>query len=195
MRWTVDAADTVRLRLLRLGRGGRSALSERRRGARPQPSDGRYLAGVWRRPDRADGHRRAQPTLAAGDRRHPSGIARWSGASGVSELVVVDTMHDRKRVMAERADAFAVLPGGIGTLDEFFEILTWRQLGLHDKPIFLVDVAGYWRPLRALLAHIVEQRFAMSLIPRLMEIVPNVTALMTALGQAAPGRKTRSDLL
>jgi uncharacterized protein (TIGR00730 family) len=114
---------------------------------------------------------------------------------GVSELVVVETMHDRKRVMAERADAFAVLPGGIGTLDEFFEILTWRQLGLHDKPIFLVDVAGYWQPLRALLAHIVEQRFAMSMIPRLLEIVPNVKALMTAFEQTAPGRKTRSDLL
>ena len=114
---------------------------------------------------------------------------------GVSELVVVETMHDRKRVMAERADTFAVLPGGIGTLDEFFEILTWRQLGLHDKPIFLVDVAGYWQPLRALLAHIVEQRFAMSMIPRLLEIVPNVAALMAAFGQTAPGRKTRSDLL
>jgi uncharacterized protein (TIGR00730 family) len=114
---------------------------------------------------------------------------------GVSELVVVETMHDRKRVMAERADAFAVLPGGIGTLDEFFEILTWRQLGLHDKPIFLVDVAGYWQPLRALLDHVVEQRFAMSMIPRLLEIVPNVTALMTAFAQTAPARKTRSDLL
>jgi uncharacterized protein (TIGR00730 family) len=113
----------------------------------------------------------------------------------VSELVVVDTMHDRKRVMAERADAFAVLPGGIGTLDEAFEMLTWRQLGLHDKPIFLVDVAGYWQPLRALLDHIVEQRFAKSLSPRLVEIVPSVAALMAALGRAAPGRKTRSDLL
>jgi len=113
----------------------------------------------------------------------------------VSELVVVDTMHDRKRVMAERADAFAVLPGGIGTLDEAFEMLTWRQLGLHDKPIFLVDVAGYWQPLRALLDHIVEQRFAKSLVPRLVEIGPNVAALMAALERAAPGRKTRSDLL
>jgi uncharacterized protein (TIGR00730 family) len=112
---------------------------------------------------------------------------------GVSELVVVDTMHDRKRVMAERADAFAVLPGGIGTLDETFEILTWRQLGLHDKPIFLVDIAGYWRPLRALLDHIVAQRFVTSLVPRLVEIVPSVSALMAALRPAAPGRKTRLD--
>jgi uncharacterized protein (TIGR00730 family) len=115
--------------------------------------------------------------------------------SGVSELVVVDTMHDRKRVMAERADAFAVLPGGIGTLDETFEMLTWRQLRLHDKPIFLVDVAGYWQPLRALLDHIVTQRFATSLVPRLCEIVPSVSALMVALGRATPGLKTRSDLV
>ncbi len=114
---------------------------------------------------------------------------------GVSELVVVDTMHDRKRVMAERADAFAVLPGGIGTLDEMFEMLTWRQLGLHDKPIFLIDVAGYWQPLRVLLDHIVEQRFAKSLVPRLVEIVPNVAALMTALRRSASRGKTRSDLL
>jgi uncharacterized protein (TIGR00730 family) len=96
--------------------------------------------------------------------------------------------------MAERADAFAVLPGGIGTLDETFESLTWRQLGLHDKPIFLVDVAGYWRPLAGLLDHIVARGFATPL-PRLVEIVPDVAALMAALEQAAPGRETRSDLL
>ena len=59
--------------------------------------------------------------------------------------------------MAERSDAFAVLPGGIGTLDEMFEIVTWRQLGLHDKPVFLVDIDGYWQPLRALLDHVVAQ--------------------------------------
>jgi len=114
---------------------------------------------------------------------------------GVSELVVVDTMHDRKRVMAERADAFAVLPGGIGTLDEMFEMLTWRQLGLHDKPIFLIDAAAYWQPLRVLLDHIVEQRFAKSLVPRLVEIVPNVAALLKALRRPASRGKTRSDLL
>ena len=114
--------------------------------------------------------------------------------SGVSELVVVDTMHDRKRVMAEGSDAFAVLPGGIGTLDETFEILTWRQLRLHDRPIFLVDIAGYWQPLRALLDHIVARRFAASLVPRLVEIVPTVSALMVALAPPAPGRKTGSDL-
>src|SRR5689334_8377176 len=90
---------------------------------------------------------------------------------GVTELVVVDSMHDRKRVMAERADAFAILPGGIGTLDEMFEILTWRQLGLHDKPIFLIDVAGYWRPLRELLVQLEHHGFVKSLVPRLLRIV------------------------
>ena len=113
----------------------------------------------------------------------------------VGELVVVDTMHERKRIMAERSDAFAVLPGGIGTLDEFFEIMTWRQLGLHNKPIFLVDAAGYWGPLRALLDHIVAQQFAANLVPRLVEIVPDVATLMLRLERAAPGGDTRSDLL
>ena len=113
----------------------------------------------------------------------------------VGELVVVDTMHDRKRVMAERSDAFAVLPGGIGTLDEFFEILTWRQLALHDKPIFLVDVAGYWQPLRTLLDHIVAHNFAADLVPRLLEIVPDVPTLMAALRRTIAASDTRSDLL
>jgi uncharacterized protein (TIGR00730 family) len=114
---------------------------------------------------------------------------------GASELVITASMHDRKRVMAERADAFAVLPGGIGTLDEMFEMLTWRQLGLHDKPIFLVDVAGYWLPLRALLDHIEAQRFAASLVPRLVRVVPDVAALMVALDAAPRGGPTRSELL
>ena len=113
----------------------------------------------------------------------------------VGELVVVETMHERKRIMAERADAFAVLPGGIGTLDEFFEILTWRQLALHDKSIFLVDVAGYWQPLRALLDHIVAHNFAADLAPRLVEIVPDVPALMAALRRTITASDTRSDLL
>ena len=114
---------------------------------------------------------------------------------GVSELVITANMHDRKRVMAERADAFAVLPGGIGTLDEMFEMLTWRQLGLHDKAIFLVDVAGYWLPLRALLDHIEAQHFAASLVPRLMTVVPDIAALMAALDLTPTGGTTRSELL
>lgn len=100
---------------------------------------------------------------------------------GLSELVVVTDMHQRKRVMAERADAFAVLPGGVGTLDETVEILSWRQLGLHEKPIFIVDVAGYWAPLAGLFEHIVNSRFAALLVPALVSFVPDVPALFAAL--------------
>ena len=112
-----------------------------------------------------------------------------------SELVVVASMHERKRLMAERADAFAVLPGGIGTLDEMFEILTWRHLGLHDKPVLVVDVAGYWRKLRDLLDHLVAEGFAAPLVPRLLTIVSSVADLMRALEHAEPGHAPRPDLL
>jgi len=80
--------------------------------------------------------------------------------TGLSELHVVDSMHTRKRMMVERSDAFAVLPGGLGTLDETFEILTWKQLGLHGKPVVLVDVGGYWGPLLRMLDAMIEAGFA-----------------------------------
>src|ERR1700758_3895634 len=100
---------------------------------------------------------------------------------GATELVVVESMHERKRLMAEKADAFAILPGGIGTLDELFEILSWKQLGLHDKPILLVDVGGYWEPVRALLDHIVVKGFARPNTHRLLHVVPSISALIAAL--------------
>lgn len=71
----------------------------------------------------------------------------------VQETLVVPDMHTRKRVMFERADAFVALPGGIGTLEELVEQMTWAQLGQHSKPILLLDIAGFWKPLRVLLAH------------------------------------------
>ena len=104
----------------------------------------------------------------------------------VSELVIVDTLHARKAMMAERADAFAVLPGGIGTLDETFDMLSWKQLGLHDKPIFLVDIEGYWAPLRSLLKHIVDSGFAQARTHGLLRIVPTVAALLTVLVDEPP---------
>ena len=109
---------------------------------------------------------------------------------GLSELVVVGSMHERKRLMAERADAFAVLPGGIGTLDEMFEIVSWKQLGLHDKPTLLVDVGGYWAPLLVLLDHIIDKGFARPQTRALLRVVPNVPALMAALAEepAVPHR-------
>jgi len=107
--------------------------------------------------------------------------------SGVTELVVVESMHVRKRLMAEKADAFAVLPGGIGTLDELFETLSWKQLELHDKPILLVDIGGYWAPLRKLLDHIVVSGFAREQTRGLLHVVPSVSALMTALSEEPVG--------
>jgi uncharacterized protein (TIGR00730 family) len=70
---------------------------------------------------------------------------------GLTRLDVVSSMHERKAVMASLADGFAALPGGLGTLDELFEILTWRQIGLHAKPVALVDVGGFWDPMDSLL--------------------------------------------
>ena len=93
-------------------------------------------------------------------------------------------MHERKRRMFELADAFVVLPGGLGTLDETFEIITWKQLGLHDKPIVLVDVAGYWAPLHR--AHRAYRRSGFA--PRgacgLYRVVPRVEDVLAALAAA-----------
>lgn len=79
--------------------------------------------------------------------------------AGLSKLHVVETMHERKALMAELSDAVVALPGGSGTLDELFELFTWRQLGLHAKPLGLLDVAGYWQPLLRFLEHAVQERF------------------------------------
>ncbi len=78
---------------------------------------------------------------------------------GLTELRVVPTMHERKALMYELSDGFVVLPGGFGTLDELFEILTWAQLGLHAKPITLFNVEGFWEPLTSLLSHFVREGF------------------------------------
>jgi len=102
---------------------------------------------------------------------------------GVSELMVVDTMHERKMLMAEQADAFVVLPGGYGTLDEMFEIITWRQLGLHDKPLVLVDLFGYWAPLAQLLDTIIETGFAQPECRQLYRTVTSVAEILPALAE------------
>ncbi|MBZ0172790.1 MAG: TIGR00730 family Rossman fold protein, partial [Phycisphaerales bacterium] len=72
---------------------------------------------------------------------------------GVTELVVIETMHERKQIMADRAGAFLALPGGVGTLDEIFEAITWNQLAIHDKPIGFLDLNGFYAPLKAYLDH------------------------------------------
>ncbi len=78
---------------------------------------------------------------------------------GAQELLIVPDMHTRKRMMFERADAFVALPGGVGTLEELVEQLTWVQLERHNKPVLIADIAGFWRPLLSLLAHMREQGF------------------------------------
>jgi uncharacterized protein (TIGR00730 family) len=91
----------------------------------------------------------------------PTHLLDWEvGKRDLTRFVVTETMHERKKVMLMNADAVVVMPGGAGSLDEFFEVLTWRQLGLHDKPIVLLDVNGYWGPLAGLLNHVVDHGFA-----------------------------------
>lgn len=103
------------------------------------------------------------------------------GHDGCHELVITDSMHSRKQKMAELADGFAILPGGIGTLDETFEIITWRQLGRHDKPIVLVDVDGYWSPFQALMDHIVDHKYMRSNQEPLFEVVSGVEHVLPTL--------------
>ena len=106
------------------------------------------------------------------------------GHEGVTELHVVQSMHERKRKMFELSDGFVVLPGGLGTLDEAFEIVTWRQLGLHDKPVVLLNSNGYWEALRTLLRGLVSGGFADPSILGLFTVVSRVDQVLPALRQA-----------
>ena len=91
----------------------------------------------------------------------PHGLADKEVAHhGLTELRTVETMHERKAMMADLADAFVALPGGCGTFDELFEVITWAQIGLHAKAIGVLDVEGYFQPLRALVASVVKEGFA-----------------------------------
>ena len=103
------------------------------------------------------------------------------GHNHLSELHVVDTMHTRKLKMSQNADAFVILPGGFGTLDELFEILTWRQLEMHDKPLIIANIKGYWDPLKALVHHVVEHKFARALDEKLLLFVPTVEEIIPLL--------------
>jgi len=90
----------------------------------------------------------------------PGQLVEWEVAhQGLTELIVVESMHQRKQRMFELADGFIALPGGFGTLDEMFEMLTWRQLGLGHKPCAFLDVGGFWQPLMAMLDRMVSERF------------------------------------
>lgn len=101
--------------------------------------------------------------------------------TGLTELHVVDSMHTRKAMMVARSDAFVILPGGLGTLDEAFEIITWRQLKLHDKPVVIADIDGYWQPMRNLLTHIKDTGFGRIDIDNLYEFVGSVEEVLPAI--------------
>lgn len=111
-------------------------------------------------------------------------IRAESGNARVTHLIVTKSMHERKEAMFRRSDAFVILPGGPGTLDEFFEILTWRQLQLHDKPIVLVNLGGYWRPLVHLIDRIIARGYARPGFQRLYGIVDEVADVLPALRRA-----------
>ena len=114
----------------------------------------------------------------------------------LTELHVVDSMHERKQMMVDRSDAFVVLSGGLGTMDEFFEIMTWRQLGLHDKPILILNVDGFWTPLLNLVDHLINSGFARESDRNGLVVVNRVEDVLPALNRA-PARqlKTQSDLI
>ena len=116
-------------------------------------------------------------------------LQREAGHPALTETVVVETMHERKLQMFERSDGFLILPGGIGTLEEFFEVLSWRTLGLHNKPIVIIDLGGYWQPLAALLRGVVEGGFAerthldhVAFVSELKDVLPAIAAMPPSAG-------------
>jgi hypothetical protein len=109
---------------------------------------------------------------------------REYGRLDLSDVRVVATMHERKAVMHELADAFIVLPGGLGTLEEMFETLTWSQLGLQHKPLVVLNIGGYYTPLRSLLSHAVAEGFMSRADQALMGFADTVPEIWPALGLA-----------
>jgi uncharacterized protein (TIGR00730 family) len=118
----------------------------------------------------------------------PEFLVGWEVAhQGIADLAVTGSMHSRKQRMFEAADAFISLPGGLGTLDETIEIITWRQLRLHDKPILLCDVAGSAAPLLAAIEAAIAAGFAMPEARGLFEVLDGVPAVLQRLGQLHRG--------
>ena len=103
------------------------------------------------------------------------------GHQKLSELIITPNMHIRKSQMYEKSDAFAILPGGVGTLDEFFEILTWKHIGLHQKQIFVVNYKNYWDPLKDLLSHILLNGFSNPNLKNFLQFVEDEKALFKEL--------------
>lgn len=134
----------------------------------------------------------ARSALDAGG--HVTGIiphrlaTREIALEGVTELIRVETMRERKALMDERADAFVVLPGGIGTLEELVEIVTLKQLGYHDRAVIVLDAAGYWDPLREQLRRMVDERFAQPTLLDLFTFAADVETAVATLRSYRPPR-------
>lgn len=108
-------------------------------------------------------------------------VDRELAHTGLTELQVVDDLLVRKQIMMDKSDAFVCLPGGIGTLDEFFEVLTWRALACHQKPIGLIDTGGFYQPLLAVLDHMVDQGFFGREARELIHVADSPAALLDLL--------------
>ena len=111
---------------------------------------------------------------------------REIGHTGLTDLRIVETMHERKALMAANADAFIALPGGIGTLEEFFEVWTWGLLGLHEKPYGLYDVAGYYRPLASVIDHMIDQGFLQERFREMVVVADSLEPLFSGLAAFTP---------
>lgn len=103
---------------------------------------------------------------------------------GLTKMYLVDTMHERKQIMYDHADVFVILPGGCGTLDEMFEVITWKQIGIHDKPVIIFNHNGYWDHLIGLLNHMIDTGFAKPETRKYYTVVSTFEDLLIALGAA-----------
>ena len=130
----------------------------------------------------AEGAQRAGGRVVAIIPQHLENLE--AGNRTASEYLVVNSMHARKQLMAERSDAFCALPGGLGTLDETFEIITWRQLKLHDKPVILVNLDGYWDPLLRLVEHQTAEGYLRGGSAGLFRVVERVDQVLEAAASA-----------
>ena len=123
----------------------------------------------------------------------PRHLVQVEATRNVTRHVITETMHERKKVMFMNSDAVAVLPGGAGSLDEFFEVLTWAQLGLHAKPILLLNVEGFWDPLLGLLDHVIAQGFAAPSLRGLVTPTASADALIEVLRAAFPRESAATE--
>ena len=139
----------------------------------------------------------ADAALAAGARVvgviPQSLVMREHGHTGLSELHVVQTMHERKTLMAERSDAFLALPGGIGTMEELFEVWTWRQLGYHDKPVGLLNVQGYYDALLRFIDGAAQAGFVLPAQRSLLQVDDSPAPLLQRLGELARAADASDD--